>query len=67
VVVSLVVMECCNCMIRGYYDDGSYYEDEDEEGRERIFINLNNYTEDEIEIQKLRAEFAMRYILMKTK
>jgi len=43
-------------MIRGFhYDEGNYYEDEDEdeEEGERIFINLNNYTEDEIEIKSV--------------
>jgi len=49
----------CDCMIRGFYDDGSYYyccyyyknEDEYVEGREIIFINHNihNYTEDKKE------------------
>jgi len=47
----------CNCMIRGFhYDEGNYYKDEDEdeeEEGERIFINLNNYTEDEIKIKRV--------------
>jgi len=47
----------CDYMIRGYHDDGNYYEDkdEDEEGRERIFVRLNNYTEEEIEIEKVAS------------
>jgi len=47
----------CNCMIRGFhYDEGNYYEDEDEEGEERILVCLNkNYNEEEAEIKRVAS------------